>query len=264
MLKCWMLKCSMFLDFIALLLFRIVSHFLGLQQRIFFRNEENYSNSVDYIPTCCFIQFRRCVSCCCSLNLWSVGKFLLIFREFCHVPKSNATLNCDGIFQIVHKCNADFVAAAMNHSDPFAICTNAYTFTAYRVTLEFYEKLFTTFDVHNTSAACSDKLLNKNHMNVIINFINYSKNLWTSANCDDCYEDPSSSTRNFSSNTESFLESLSFYNDCVQNITTHKLNSSLVCSTCDANYQNLNNIYEHIKKSTGNKICFDLEDKVRR
>jgi Osteopetrosis-associated transmembrane protein 1 precursor len=156
------------------------------------------------------------------------------------------------------------VAAAMNHSDPFAICTNTYSFTAYQVTLDFYQQLFTTFDTHNTSAKCSDKLLNKNHMNVIVKFIGYSNDLWTSANCDECYSDASSSSQNFSNNTEEFLQSHLLYNDCVQNITNHHLNSSLVCLQCDEDYQKLNNIYEHIKKSTGNKICFDLEDKVSR
>jgi Osteopetrosis-associated transmembrane protein 1 precursor len=152
----------------------------------------------------------------------------------------------------------------MNHSDPFAICTNEYTFTAYRVTMDFYQKLFTTVDTHNTSASCSDKLLNKNHMNVILKFIGYSNSLWASANCDDCYVNSSSSHQNFSNSTEKFLESYQEYNSCVQNVTSHNSNSSLVCLQCDSNYQNLNNIYEHIKKSTGNKICFDLEDKVSR
>lgn len=150
----------------------------------------------------------------------------------------------------------------MNHTDPFAICTNDLTSTAYRITMEFYEKLFSTFDTHNTSATCSDKILNKNRMNVIINFIGYSKNLWTSANCDECYEELTEMNQNFSSTTEAFLESHSTFTDCVQNITSHQLNSSLVCLHCDADYQKLNNLYESIKKSTENKICFDLEDKV--
>lgn len=216
------------------------------------------------MPYRSFDLFNQSVNWCCSLILWSLLMIHLIFREFCHVPKSNATLNCDGIFNIVHKCNADFVAAAMNHSDPFTICTNEYTFTAYRVTMEFYEKLFSTFDTHNTSATCSDKLLNKNHMNVIISFISYSKNLWTLANCDECYEDSSEMALNFSSSTEAFLESHRLYNDCVLNITSHQLNSSLVCLQCNADYEKLNNIYESIRKSTGSKICFDLEDKVSR
>lgn len=101
-------------------------------------------------------------------------------------------------------------------------------------------------------------------MNVITNFINYSKNLWTSANCDNCYSDVSFSTQDFSNNTKDLLESQDTYNKCVQNITGHGFNSSLVCLQCDVDYQKLNNLYEHIKKSVENKICFDLEDKVSR
>jgi hypothetical protein len=199
------------------------------------------------------------------IALVEVLKFNEVFincREFCHIPKTNVTLDCDEIFNVVHKCNADFVAAAMNHSDPFSICTNNFTFIAYRVTMDLYQKLFTTIDTHNTSATCSNKLLNKNSMNVIMTFISYSKKLWTLANCDDCYSDASSLIQNFSSNTEEFLDSDILYSKCVQNITSHSLNSSLVCLNCDAYYQKLNNHYEHIKKSTGNAVCFDLEDKV--
>lgn len=152
----------------------------------------------------------------------------------------------------------------MNNSDPFSVCTNIYTFTAYRITLEFYEKLFLTLDTHITNVTCSDKFLNKNQMNVISNSISYSKNLWSSAYCENCYVNESASDQIFSNYTEEFQNYYELHITCVQNITSHNLNSSLVCIECDSSYQKLNNIYESLKKSTSNKICFDLEDKVSR
>jgi hypothetical protein len=182
------------------------------------------------------------------------------FRKLCH-ESENAT-NCDGIFGIVHKCNAEFVNHAMQSSDPFVMCSNNMTFLTYRFTIEYYNKLFTTRDPKNSSALCADLYLNKNRMNLVMNLVSNSKMIWQSANCDDCYGDLNSA--NFSRNTEEFLESHLLYDECVLNVTKLTQNSSLVCTECNARYEALNSIYEQIKKSSNNKICFDLEDKVSR
>lgn len=184
------------------------------------------------------------------------------FSKFCHDP-NNTKIDCDGIFQVVHKCHSDFVDHALNSSDPFIMCTNNFTFLAYRLTVKFYDKLLTTFDPHNNSVLCSDKFLNKNRMNVISSLIGNTKNLWEAANCDGCYNESASTAQNYSRNTAEFIESLKLHNGCVQNVT-HGTNSSLVCRECGARYQTLNGLYERIKKSAGGKICFDLEDKVSR
>ena len=152
----------------------------------------------------------------------------------------------------------------MSSSFPFTMCIDPFAFTSYRLTMQFYNKLFATIDTHNTSALCSDKFLNKNRMNVVMSLISASSGLWLSANCDDCYIDSSATTQNFSRNTEEFLDSHRIYNECVQNITGNKLDESLVCTECITDYQRLNGLYDGIKISTGNKICFDLEDKVSR
>lgn len=146
-------------------------------------------------------------------------------------------------------------------SDPFSVCTDPNTFTAYRLTLDHYNQLFTSKDPKNSSILCSDELLNKNRMNVFTNFITYSKNLWESANCDSCYNDSTSKVQKFSNGTEIFLSSYQSYEDCTRNKS--RINTSAVCTDCDADYQTLNSIYERLKKSTNNKVCFDLDDKVR-
>lgn len=129
--------------------------------------------------------------------------------------------------------------------------------------MENYQKLFTTKDLKNVSALCSDELLNKNRMNIIMNFVGYAKTAWESANCDDCYGGVISHEQNFSRNTQEFIESHKLLNICVQNITKDPLvNNSVVCTACESRYKTLNSLYEQIKKSTGNKVCFDLDDKV--
>lgn len=126
-----------------------------------------------------------------------------------------------------------------------------------------YERLFQMKDPKNTSALCSDELLNKNRMNIIMNFVGYTKTAWDSANCDECYGGVVSMTQNFSQSTENFLESHKLLNQCIQNNTKNNLDDqSIVCTACESRYETLNGIFEQIKKSTGNRICFDLEDKV--
>jgi Osteopetrosis-associated transmembrane protein 1 precursor len=150
----------------------------------------------------------------------------------------------------------------MHFSNPFIVCTNENTFEAYRLGQRYYQLLFSTHDAHDINVLCSDKFLNKNHMNLISTFLSTSQRLWESANCNDCYEDATSSVHNFSKSTEEFLESYSHFNECINNVTAGTVDMSLVCINCNANYTTLNKIYEVIKKSSGGKICFDLEDKV--
>lgn len=180
-----------------------------------------------------------------------------------HVCKEANETSCEGIFDLVHKCNSDFVNHAMQLSDPFKMCTDEITFVSYRGTMDFYNKLFTTTDPKNATNLCSDEFLSKNIMNVINNFVGYSKTAWEKANCDDCYGGVVSPIQNFSRNTIEFIVADHTHNECVQNITRDpNVNNSVVCTACESKYEVLNNLYEQIKKSTGNKVCFDLVDKV--
>lgn len=148
----------------------------------------------------------------------------------------------------------------MANSVPFTVCTDSLTFVAYRETMEFYNQLLTSNDTKNASELCSDEFLNKNRMNVVTTLITTSKTLWESANCDACYNDSSNNT--FSSETKHFLDSYNKYQNCAS--TKSSYNKSSVCTDCDSSYQTLNVIYEQIKKATNNKVCFDLDDKVRQ
>lgn len=165
------------------------------------------------------------------------------------------------MFELMNHCNSDFVTHAMKSSNPFEVCTNNLTFVPYRLAMKFHNQLLTTFDLHNSSALCSDEFLNKNRMNVVTSFISTSKSLWEAANCDKCYNDTTSLDQNFSRNTKEFMDLQFSYNSCVLN-TTSLINNSAVCTDCSNEYQTLNALYERLKKTSGNKICFDLEDKV--
>lgn len=158
----------------------------------------------------------------------------------------------------MNHCNSDFVTHAMQKSDPFLVCTNNFTFISYRLVSKFHDQLLTTRDAHNSSALCSDEFLNKNRMNVVTSFISNSKTLWLAANCDECYNDSISTVQNFSRNTREFIDLQVSYNGCVLNTTKY----SAVCTECISEYQTLNALYERLKKTSNNKICFDLEDKV--
>jgi phage-related tail protein len=149
----------------------------------------------------------------------------------------------------------------MELSNPFLVCTDQKTFDAYRLGQRYYQLLFSTHDAHD-NISCSEKFLNKNHMNLISTFLGTSKKLWDSANCDDCYVDSTSSVHKFSRNTEEFLESYSHFNECINNVTEGAIDMNRVCLECNKKYLTFNKLYEQIKKSSGNKICFDLEDKV--
>lgn len=161
---------------------------------------------------------------------------------------------------MLHKCNGAFVSDAMTHANPFIMCTGNNTFHAYRATMELYDDLLTSIDPASHKEFCSARFLNKNRMSVVTTLLSNSANLWNSANCDECY---ANKTYNFSNSTKDFLLSLDVYKTCVLNVTTnHTINNTFVCVDCIADYQTLNGFYEQIKKSTNNKICFDLEDKV--
>lgn len=183
-------------------------------------------------------------------------------RKICH-EVGNATRDCGEIFKIITHCNSDFVSHAMITSNPFTVCTDNLTFPSYRFSMEFYEKLFTTPDPHNPSAVCADNFMSKNRMNLIVSLINNSKDVWESANCDACYDNSTSPVQNLTRNAKEFFNLSGSFDECVKNATKNSNNRSEVCTECDKNYQKLNNLFEQLKTSSNNKICFDLEDKVK-
>lgn len=194
------------------------------------------------------------------INFFNI--FYRYFRKFCHETNSSVS-DCIGIFDVMHKCNDEFVNHAMNLSEPFKICTDNYTFMAYRYTMKSYNLLSTTHDPKNASVFCSEKFLNKNRMNMVNTIIGTSRNLWDAAHCDNCYDDPTSISHEFSNNTNDFLVLVDVHEDCIQKHTSRKSNNSVLCSECSSSYLSLNSHYERSKKTSANKVCFDLEDKVR-
>lgn len=145
--------------------------------------------------------------------------------------------------------------------DPFSMCTDNFTFHAFRNTTNVYEKLISSIDPKNPKKFCSESYLNKNRMNVVTTLLSNSVNLWNSANCDECYINKTAYT--FSNNTKHFLDSLDVFNECIRNVTSDdQINNTAVCVDCIGGYQTLNGFYEQIKKESINKICFDVEDRV--
>lgn len=108
---------------------------------------------------------------------------------------------------------------------------------------------------------CSDEILDRNEMNLVSKFVDLSKDIWVSANCDNCYATASAKTQNFSLNTQAFLEKFKIHNDCVQKL---RPNTSAICSECKISFENLNGFYKQIEESSGYRLCFDLVDQVTR
>lgn len=150
---------------------------------------------------------------------------------------------------------------AMQSSDPFLVCTNKDAFCSYRLVILAYNELFTKIDKPHAPKLCSELNLNKNRMNVITNFVANSKLLWESANCDQCYENISTDEQIFSNSTIQFISLQDQVMKCIND--TSKQNSSAVCTECQDDYNKLNIIYDRIKTKSADKICFDLEDKVK-
>lgn len=145
-------------------------------------------------------------------------------------------------------------------SDPFLVCTKNETFCHYRLLIEDYNELFTKIDPKNNSVPCSEVLLNRNRMGVILNLVASSKALWDSANCDQCYDDIQDHFQVFSNRTNEFLDLHTKVTKCID--SSAKKEMATVCVDCLDDYNKLNIIYDRIKTKSENKICFDLEDKV--
>lgn len=170
-------------------------------------------------------------------------------------------MTCDNIYDKVSECNSEFVSHAMLASDPFTMCTDKLVFKAYRHTVDFYEMLFVMNEPTNASAFCSDERLNKNKMNLVVNYVSQTKTLWETANCDQCYSNSSSQEQDFTNATTDFLELHFLVTNCMKNTSLH-MNSSAVCTQCGDDYQKLNILFDHTAEVTGDKICFDLVDMV--
>lgn len=185
------------------------------------------------------------------------------FSKICH-EISNITRDCSEIFKAITHCNSDFVNHATISANPFTICTDNIAFISYRLTMYFYNKLFTTHDPQKPNSFCAEDFLNTNRIDAFKKIISNSKDLWESANCDACYDNLTSTVQNFSRNTKELFNLQSVYDECVKNSTKNSDNHSMICTQCDTRYQTLNSLYEQLKKSSAKNVCFDLEDMMNK
>lgn len=188
------------------------------------------------------------------------------FRKKCADPNSFNRTNfpCKQVFESLLACNSRFLDQAMLKSDPFFVCTHNETARDYRWLMSYYDYLMTYHDATDPkSPSCASMYLSKNRMELVTNTIQYSKNIWIEANCDNCYESSSSKTPKLSTDTNLFLESYRNYSQCVKDASKNNQQLNVTCQLCQQDYLNMNNVYERIKDSFGYyKTCFDIQDQV--
>lgn len=109
---------------------------------------------------------------------------------------------------------------------------------------------------------CASQYLSKNRMELVINTIQYSKNVWAEANCDNCYES-SDKGPVLSADTQAFNDKYESYKACVKNASSHSKDVNVTCQMCVNQYINLTDTYDVIKTKFGYyKTCFDIQDRV--
>lgn len=165
---------------------------------------------------------------------------------------------CKMTFESMLACNSRFLDQAMLNSDPFTVCNSNETRTSHNWTLIYYESLKNDHEPKDPKVFCSSLFLSKNRMELVVNTIEYSKNVWDQANCDNCHgSDESSKDTNY------FFEKLHKYDACVNDSTSKSKDNNVTCQNCVNQYLNLTAVYDDIKTKYGYyKICFDIQDKV--
>lgn len=159
-----------------------------------------------------------------------------------------------------HSCASNFLEVAMDHANPYTVCTNETSYSRYQRMTLFYNLLITTVDPKNNNVTCSEEYLNKNQQSVITTILKTSTQIWNSANCDDCYNSPfTDGKQNFSDHTLEIKSIHENYSQC----TLKYDNASDICHYCEHVYLGLNTMFDRKKKERDGKICFDLEDIVR-
>jgi Osteopetrosis-associated transmembrane protein 1 precursor len=172
----------------------------------------------------------------------------------------NATekLTCDNVFERFHKCEAAFIKKALESSNPFTLCTSNDTYIPYTNMTLYFKLLSNMPDVKHYNLTCSEEFLNQNQMTVITTIVEASNRLWSTANCEDCYNGTSTKTQMYSNHTLDIFALHSNYSAC----TNSQKNASQICIQCETFYFDLNSRFEMEKKKRGGNICFDLEDQV--
>lgn len=155
-------------------------------------------------------------------------------------------------------CNSRFLEQAMLNSDPFTVCSSAETSRTHNWTNVYYESIKKDHEPKDPTVFCSSLFLSKNRMELVVNTIEYSKNIWAQANCDNCFgSDENKKETNY------FFEKLKKYDECVKDSTHKSKDNNVTCQNCVNEYLNLTVVYEEIKEKYGYyKICFDIQDKV--
>lgn len=164
-----------------------------------------------------------------------------------------------------------FLNCAIHDSEPVRYCRNCGNLFS-NVTVAY-----NTLDANET---CKAIYFNQDRLNVLQTIYSSSLSLWEAGSCAsnlfcliklycfanlcgkiivDCFDwvEPSDySTQNISSRTQEFFDDLKNVTMC---INTFRKNT---CEDCAEDYNKVNALYNSIKESTKDVICFDIKDAV--
>lgn len=208
-----------------------------------------------------------------------IHRFLVMSILVCSFSdvKSQASV-CDTKQQQFAEKQTEFMHCVIVKAEPVEYCI--------KCSLEYWEFLASYDDLMNTiisqdskNVSCRSLKVDNDRLNLIENINAYTRNLWNMGFCSGRYVHARSNSKQtmishfldcYDCNKETMPFNCTLTNETMDfnakfNAIHECISTNLIgpCLDCLSDYQTLNNFYDDIRATKGDKFCFDTRDKVK-
>lgn len=168
--------------------------------------------------------------------------------------------NCTNLLQNIAVATATFEHCALMQARPFKMCESCVS--QYSAAIGIFNQLQDN-KTDPIMILCKDQFFSSSMVSIVYKTYVHVLNLWSSASCDACFDDPVTQSGSYvvSNHTILFNEKLNKMNECVNRSESRNKNRTDLCTSCEGPYRDLNAFYDTlVQKDQASKICFDMVD----
>lgn len=176
------------------------------------------------------------------------------------VPDDRPWENCTKLLETIAEVTSLFELCALMNAQPFTMCMNCASLYGNAIGI-FYQ--LTTNTTDPDTRLCRHQFFSSAKVSIVDKTFTHIQDLWRSASCDGCYQNPVVGRTNHTIRNETlmFNNKLAAMNKCINQSEVQSKNITDLCVTCEPPYRDLNNFYNSlVQKSKDGNICFDMVD----
>ncbi|KAI1286958.1 Osteopetrosis-associated transmembrane protein 1 [Halotydeus destructor] len=161
----------------------------------------------------------------------------------------NTYPNCSKLEKFARSLS-EFTYCSLTYTVPYNLCRKC--LNQYQRVRTEYQSILNPIVTGSDNGTCPQDIISRDKLANIEAYFSRTKSIWSSGNCDNCYDMLSRSDEH---NLDVFFELVAALDACI--LTTE---SNITCSQCRGNYTELSKFYLMLNSAYGNSMCYDVID----